>query len=308
MIPTRIGAIACALLCFLAPAGAWGQDDLRTARTYFERAQSEGIPLQESMEWLERSIAAFPTFRAAYELGKLYREAADHERALARFEDALDLTDRDKYLAQAAYQIGVTHERMAHYVEARRWLRKSLSFSDHEAVRRALRGLELGRRGRIASAGEILDELRVERTFSVAKAGLRVHFDLNQASLDPAGRRQTDELGKALRQRRQEARGETFLILGHTDRQCPRARSREICDRYNLELSERRAATVRRVLTRELGLPPDRVRAVGCGRGHLLSREISEEDHYLNRRVVVMALESPVDGQPELCGHDSGLL
>ena len=198
---------------------------------------------------------------------------------------------------------------MDHYVEARRWLRKSLSFGDHEAVRRALRELELSRKGRIVSADEILDELRIERTFGVAKAELRVHFELDRASLDPAGHRQAVELGKALTDRRWQSRGETFYLLGHTDRLCPRDRpDRPGCDRHNLELSERRAATVRRVLTHELGLAPERVQVIGCGRRHLLSDRKTAEDHYLNRRVVVMVTDPPADGLDPLCGVDSGLL
>ncbi len=305
----------CALLLLLA-SGATGQHpaasgppDLEQARTYFEHADREGISDQERRQWLEKSMAAHPTYRASYELGKLHREAADHSRALSRFHRALDLTDQDKYLARAAYQIAVTHEQMSHYVEARRWLRKSLSFSDHEAVRRALRDLELGRRGRVASAAEILDELRIERTFGVAKAELRVHFELNRASLDDTGHRQAVELGKALSDRRWQSRGETFYLLGHTDRLCPRGLpDRRGCDRHNLDLSQRRAATVRRVLTDELGLAPERVRVVGCGRRHLLSDRQTADDHYLNRRVVVMVTEPPADGWDRLCGHDSGLL
>ena len=151
--------------------------------------------------------------------------------------------------------------------------------------------------------------MRVERTFGVAKAELRVHFELNRARLDRTGRRQADELGKALHHRRRETPGETFLLLGHTDRLCPRDRPGTACDRYNLELSERRAATVRQILTRDLGLPAERVRAIGCGRDHPLSRQASDDDHYLNRRVVVVALDGvPADAGFELCGQDSGWL
>ncbi len=311
----RISVVALLVLIAFAAAGqgqhpaGGGSADLEQARVYFEHADREGISDQERRQWLEKSMVAHPTYRAAYELGKLHRQAADHSRALARFHRALGLTDQDRYLARAAYQIAVTHEQMDHYVEARRWLRKSLSFDDHEAVRRTLRDLELNRKDRIASAAEILDELRIERSFGVAKAELRVHFELNQASLDDAGHRQAVELGKALSDRRLQSRGETFYLLGHTDRLCPSGRPDRLgCDRHNLDLSERRAATVRRVLTHRLGLAPERVRVVGCGRRHLLSDQDTADDHYLNRRVVVMVTEPPADGWDRLCGYDSGLL
>ena len=301
-------AITAGLLLFLPATGA-EPGDLAQARAHFERAQNEDLSRQERIEWLERSVAVYPTFSASYELGKLHREAADDTQALARFHDALGLADQDRYLARAAYQIGITHQGMDRYVEARRWLRKSLGFSDHAAVRQALRDLELSRRGRIVPAAEILDELKIERSFGVAKAELRVHFELNQASLDHRGHLQAVELGRALTDRRWQSRDETFYLLGHTDRLCPRSRlDRAGCDRHNLDLSAQRAATVRRVLTRELGLSPERVRTVACGRDHPLSNRSSADDHYLNRRVVVMAMASPAGAQDALCAHDSGLL
>ncbi len=305
----RPAGICLSVLLCLSPAVADGQEDLEQARGYFERAGREGISRQERVQWLERSLAAYPTFRASYELGLAYREAADHPRALEHFQRAFELTGQDEYLARAAYQIGVTHERMDRYVEARRWLRRSLSFADHDAVRQVLRELELSRKGRVVPAGEILDELAVERSFGVAKAELRVNFELNRASLDSHGHAQALELGKALSDRRLLSRGETFYLLGHTDRLCPRDRPDPAgCDRHNLELSEQRAATVRHVLTRELDLPPDRVRTVACGRRYLLSSGEAGDDHYLNRRVVVMVTDPPDGGWDRLCGHDSGLL
>ncbi len=297
------------ILMLVLPAAGASQGDLEQARTYFENAQRQGLSHQEQIDWLERSLETYPTYRAAYELGKLHRKAGDHNRALAQFHHAFSLTDQEKYLAQGAYQIGITHQTMDRYVEARHWLRKSLGFSDHEAVRQALRELELSRKGRVLGAAEILEELRIERSFGVAKAELRVHFELNQASLDSVGYRQAIELGRALNDRHWQSRGEIFYLLGHTDRLCPRGRPDRLgCDRYNLELSERRAASVSRVLTDELGLEPNRIRAVGCGRLSLLSDRESAEDHYLNRRVVVMALERPASHLDELCAHDSGLM
>ncbi len=297
------------VLALILPVAGSGQGDLEQARTYFENARRQGLSHQEQVDWLERSLETYPTYRAAYELGKLHRKAGDHTRALAQFHHAFGLTDQEKYLAQGAFQIGITHQAMDRYVEARHWLRKSLGFSDHEAVRQALRDLELGRKGRVIGAAEILEELRIERSFGVAKAELRVHFELNQASLNSTGYRQAIELGRALDDRHWQSRGETFYLLGHTDRLCPRGRSdRAGCDRHNFELSERRAASVSRVLTDELGLSPDLIQAVGCGRQNLLSDRESAEDHYLNRRVVVMALEQPASRLDELCAHDSGLM
>ncbi len=294
-------------LCLLPAFQTDGSGDLDRARTLFEQAQRSGNPIEDRIAWLEQSLEAAPTFLAAYELGKLQRRAARPEGALASFEAAFGLTDRDEYLARAAYQIGLTHQAAGRCVEARRWLRRSLGFGRHPAVSGALRELELGRSDRVVPAAEILEELRVERAFGVARAELRVHFELNRASLDRTGHRQAVELGKALGDRRW--REESFLLLGHTDRLCPRGRNGAAgCDRYNLELSRDRAETVRRVLVGELGLAADRLRAAGCGRRHLMSRLGGEEDHRLNRRVVVIAVEPGSCEEERLCAEDSGLM
>ncbi len=296
-----------AALCLLPWTQADGSGDLDRAWVFFDRAQRPGVSSADQMAWLEQSLAASPTFLAAYELGKLQRQRLDPGGALASFETAFGLTGQDEYLARAAYQIGITHQRTGRHVDARRWLRRSLGIHDHQAVRAALRQLELSRAGRVVPAAEILDELKVERTFGVARTELRVHFALDRASLDRTGRRQAVELGKALGDRRWQS--QTFLLLGHTDRQCPRGQRGALgCDRHNLELSRDRAETVRRVLTRELGLAAGRVRAAGCGRAHPLSRQAAEEDHYLNRRVVVLAIEPGAVDRDRLCAQDSGLL
>lgn len=296
-------------LLVLAAAPAAGQDDLETARGFYERSRQAGLSDAERSAWLRRSLAAHPTYLAHYELGKLQRRGGDLEAALESFEAAFGLTDQDEYLARAAYQIGMTHHRMGDFVAARAWLRRSLAFADHPEVRDALRELELSRKGHVTRAPEILEEIEVGRAFGVAKAELRIHFELDKATLDELGRRQAAELGEALADRRWARRGETFLLLGHTDRQCPRSRpDRPGCDRYNLDLSRRRAATVRQFLIDRYGLSAARVKTVGCGRQHLLSHRVSEDDHYLNRRVVVMALDPSAEDWERLCSYDAGLL
>ncbi len=283
--------------------------DLELARDLYQSSREAGISDGERRDRLRRSLDLYPTYLAHYELGKLERLTGDLPAALVSFEAAFDLTDQDEYLARAAYQIGVTHQRLGRYVEARSWLRRSLSFGGHAEVRDALRALELSRKGQLTTAPEILEEIEVGRAFGVAKAELRIHFELDLATLDHLGRRQADELGKALSDRRWRNRGEIFLFLGHTDLQCPgRSPSGVGCDRYNLELSERRAATVRRFVVDRFALAAGQVRTVGCGRQHLLSHRVSENDHYLNRRVVVMAVDPAADDFERLCSYDAGLL
>lgn len=282
-------------------------DLLEQAEVHYEQSRAPGLSPEQRSGWLKKSLEVHPTFKAHYELGKLQRQARSHEAALESFQAAFRLTDDDKYLAQAAYQTGVTWYRMERFVEARQWLRRSLGFQDHPEVRRSLRELELSRKGTVLSADEILRELRVTRSFQVAQVELRVNFEINEATLDEIGRRQARELGLALTDPA-GPRG-TVVLLGHTDRQCPRARPDDVgCDLFNLDLSGHRAIAVRHYLRTRFHLSGVRVRTLACGRGYPLSRQASPDDHYLNRRVVVLVAGEKEFDRDELCGSAAGLL
>jgi outer membrane protein OmpA-like peptidoglycan-associated protein len=70
---------------------------------------------------------------------------------------------------------------------------------------------------------------------------------------------------------------ETFLIEGHAD-----AVGSEIA---NLELSDRRAATVAQILTEFYNVPPENLSTQGYGEAYLKIR--TQEAERLNRRVAV---------------------
>ncbi|MCP4659388.1 MAG: tetratricopeptide repeat protein, partial [bacterium] len=237
-----------------------GQEPPDPAQEYYDRAHAEGISTPERIRWLKQSIAARPTYRAHYDLGKLYRSSGGHAEALKHLESALGLALDDEHRARAAYQLGSTYVELDRYVEARHWLRRCLSYRDNPEVRRALRELELNRRGRVLASREILEEIETERSFGVAKAELWVPFKLNRAELDERGREQAAELGEALTSGLVAA-GHWFVLLGHTDRQCPPPRDDAVaCDRFNLDLSRRRAATVEQFLVTGFAVPGHQIR------------------------------------------------
>lgn len=286
----------------LAAVPSVAADESRVEAERAHRASREvSLPVAERIQWLEQSLAAWPTFVAHYDLGQLLRDT-DANAALTNFHAAFGLANDDIHRGRAAYQLGLTHAQLDDAVEARHWLRRSLQLLDHPEIRRALRTLELSQRGRVVSAEDIDRELRASRAFGVAKAELRVNFQINRARLDPTGRRQADELGKALGQRRNA----DFVLLGHTDRQCPHEATADDCDRFNLRLSAERAAAVRQHLLETFGIPAQGLHSLGCGRGHLLSVQDSDDDHYLNRRVVILAAD-PHTPSDELCSLGAGL-
>ena len=85
-----------------------------------------------------------------------------------------------------------------------------------------------------------------------------------------------------------------ILIEGHTDSRAS--------DTYNLELSKRRAASVKRFLI-ESGVAAERVCSQGFGRSQPLADNASEEGMALNRRVE-FTIQPPVDGPRPPCPDD----
>ena len=106
---------------------------------------------------------------------------------------------------------------------------------------------------------------------------LPVHFDFDRADLNPAGRRQVIELGRALS--RANLRHSSFLLVGHTDKRGTR--------RYNQILSEKRARMVKTELERQFPSLIGQLKATGRGETQLLYDGDDETDHLLNRRVKV---------------------
>lgn len=74
--------------------------------------------------------------------------------------------------------------------------------------------------------------------------------------------------------------GNRFLVVGHTDAKGSR--------KYNLDLSQRRADSVREILISSLNIPPERLIAIGLGEEQL--RLPNDPNNALNRRVQLLNL------------------
>ncbi|SEU37582.1 OmpA family protein [Stigmatella erecta] len=80
-----------------------------------------------------------------------------------------------------------------------------------------------------------------------------------------------------------------LLVEGHTDSRAS--------DEYNLELSRRRAASIR-VYLEESGVEPERLCSQGFGRSRPVAENKNEEGMALNRRVEFTVLPPPAAGEP----------
>ncbi|MBF0093283.1 MAG: OmpA family protein [Alphaproteobacteria bacterium] len=101
--------------------------------------------------------------------------------------------------------------------------------------------------------------------------GFPINFAYNSAEIDPASRPFLDTVGQLLSQQPDMR----LVIEGHTDASGSPS--------YNLGLSERRAASVKRYLTGRYGISPSRLTSVGKGQ----SEPLTPSDAYSpqNRRV-----------------------
>lgn len=101
-----------------------------------------------------------------------------------------------------------------------------------------------------------------------------VLFDLNKSELKPSGMRGVQKLAQFL----QENPERKVVVEGYTDSTGS--------DSYNQQLSERRAESVRRALTRA-GVDPQRIQAVGYGEEYPVASNDSPSSRAMNRRVEV---------------------
>lgn len=110
-------------------------------------------------------------------------------------------------------------------------------------------------------------------------------FDYDSSALRPEAEESLRKLGTLI-QRNPRLR---FLIEGHTDSFGS--------EEYNLELSTRRARTVRDWLETTMGIAPERLGARGLGKSRLIAPGSgSIEDQRINRRVEIVILPEPSEG------------
>src|SRR5689334_13442109 len=157
-------------------------------------------------------------------------------------------------------------------------LTRSLSVSPAEQAKKAetdkfvdtlrnrpTRSLSMGERQQIATVAQ--DRPRID---------LEIKFDFNSANLAKAALADMDNLGKALTD--SSLTGATFVLAGHTDA----VGSEE----YNLDLSSRRADSVKRYLMEKFSVAPDRLVTAGYGKTRLKNKDDPKAAE--NRRVEVV--------------------
>jgi len=139
---------------------------------------------------------------------------------------------------------------------------------------RKTRSLSLGEREEIA-----------EIATTKPKIDLEIQFDYNSADISKSSTQAVQELGKALSN--PSLKGSTFVVAGHTD-----AIGSEP---YNLDLSERRADTIKHYLVEKYGIAGSDLVTVGYGKSKL--KDASNPTAPINRRVQVVNMDTKTAAQ-----------
>ncbi len=139
---------------------------------------------------------------------------------------------------------------------------------------RKTRSLSLGEREQIA-----------EIASTKPKIDLEIQFDYNSAAISKTSLTAVQELGKALSN--PSMKGSTFVVAGHTDAVGT--------EPYNLNLSERRADTIKHYLVEKYGIAGSDLVTVGYGETKL--KDASNPADPVNRRVQVVNMDTKTASQ-----------
>ena len=278
------------LLCLIVWVDSSLATDCRLGADYYYRAKSETDP-QSMIDWLNRSVRICPNFNAWYMLGMIYKQQGRLDSAIAAFSrarvqavsaktEALALARQGELLATAGQLPRAVRTlelaKRFHPEPAPDWLEDSLKNTRIQSYHAVIPAAE------IAYIFQTGTQTSMDGRFAVRPAvNLPVHFDFDQAKLNPAGSRQVLELGRALA--RIQKNKWSFLLVGHTDKRGSRT--------YNQTLSEKRADTVKIELERTFPSLAGKLKIRGQGESELLYNGDTEIDHQLNRRVKVMIEE-----------------
>jgi outer membrane protein OmpA-like peptidoglycan-associated protein len=150
---------------------------------------------------------------------------------------------------------------------------KEVNFLDSVRNRKT-RSLSLGEREQIA-----------EIAASKPNVDLEIQFDYNSADISKTSLTAVQELGKALSN--PSLKGSTFVVAGHTDAVGS--------EPYNLDLSERRADTIKHYLVEKYGIAGNDLVAVGYGKTKL--KDAGNPTAPINRRVQVVNMDTKTASQ-----------
>ena len=299
--------IAVCLLTGFAPVSPAHGEDCEKAREYHEKALSmekgsnDPGALAEKERLYREAIRLCPDFADAHNnLGNMYENAGKYAEAIAEYREAVKL--RPDLEAPCA-GLGDVYFKLGDYREAVKWYDRALGIDpgDEETRRGRMRAEAMTGKNQVVAKEDIVVALGretrgLDEVAKVAFGENSIPFDYNSSRIRDDAKTQLKELGQALVD---PALSEyVFEIGGHTDSRGS--------DEYNRVLSLRRAAAVKDYLASRFQISPDRLKAKGYGKSHLIATGSDEASLARDRRVEIARLgkieakvEAPTAIEPE---------
>lgn len=275
------------MLAFGAVPALVAADD-EAAQRYYEQARRETDPNRQ-LQLLNQSVAAQPTSVAWLAIGRIGLQARQLDLAEAAFKSAYNLADSDpdrvkalSGLAQVYFDKGdLSQARMLAKAATER--AKLAGLAPPDALTQMTGQIAAARAKLPISASRIVAELKpgdATKDYNVVPSiELNIHFAYDRADLDEEGRKEVEQLAQAFQTLQQAGDLQFARLIGHTDEQGT--------PEYNQTLSECRASTVQREVTRRVPALAGKLCAEGKGKKELLFAERSPENDRLNRRVEI---------------------
>ena len=238
--------------------------------------------LRQRIAFLKQSLEAHEHFETFFALGLAYEQVGNLDQAVAVIRDGIGITHDDERAARGYIKIGQLYDKQKRPVEALQMLKEADKLTPSERLKDAIQKQELHLARTGVSASQITRALVTSRGFGVEpRIALWVSFEFDSDALSAPGKRQARALGKALAD--SAFRNSKFSIVGHTDRYGS--------DEYNLDLSLKRAESVKRFLMTHFQIAENMIQTEGKGKRALRSREQTAQADSLNRRVEVIWIQ-----------------
>jgi outer membrane protein OmpA-like peptidoglycan-associated protein len=285
---------------FISNPSSSAEAQCEQATALYQKAVGQGVDGQEKIRLLEQSLEVCKSYAAFYELGKAYAVNGQIEPAIKALDNALGYAMNDvpkkikvcQVKARVYGRYGKTDDAVLWYKTALKMCRqysgedkKQIEGTTKE-IENELMELEKKAPDAIVTSAQIASTLSkgMDLTRDIAVVGvvpsvdLRVNFAYDSSALTDKGKRQVEELMKALTA--PGFQGNRFKLVGHTDLRGT--------DEYNLQLSRNRAETVKTYLLQHSKIDPKRIDVEGRGKKEPLYSRNTEDAHALNRRVEVV--------------------
>lgn len=231
--------------------------------------------LSEALNAYRKASEIKPDFPHPFAgMGDVYRKQEKYGEAIKMYRRFLDLA--------ASKEIRQKYPDVAGYVSIIEGNLKACEAKLNPQDKQKIESEEVEDSDQIVTAKAITEAL-TKKTRGISAGSsipIKIHFATNSAVISPKSHRQLEEIARALTE--PALSSSRILIEGHTDNVGS--------DAYNLELSSKRAESVKRYLVEKFGIDANRLETRGFGSSRPVASNDTSWGRAQNRRVELVNL------------------